>query len=1115
VQVVAKTEVIDEISHGKLATVYHYRHGYWDGAEREFRGFGRVDTYDTESFEQYNSASEFYKGKFVPSSSNPLHINGQVVFDTVNLEHYSPPTLTKNWFQLGPVGGEFGDWKELTFSEEYWQQDPNVLKRPAQTLQMLKDLPRRLQRDAIRTLRGNTLRSETYTYNYLQGPAARPFSVSENRQGIQLLFVKKDPLRAETGRYGILFRMPNAVFFPFAHASRSSQWEEGSEPLTTFSFSGEYDNYGHPLRSASLALPQGIIPPYTQAVGTQPNQSILATLSTSKYIYKDTAENYLCDRLCQSASYEALQDPGQNVFDMAEQLMQQQIITNGSTNLLPLSCSLNYYDGQAFSGLPFGQVGKHGAVVRTENLVITNSRIHDAYGSNTPQCFKSSPDYSTYPTDFQNSLQNNDPRLGYQYLNSPNHIAGWYSCEVKNKYDFQDAQIASPKGLLLQSKDAFDNLSEIIYDTYRFLPLEARQYYSATHYLSTQAEYDYRLFKPVQVSDENQNRSRFEYSPLGLLKSTALIGQAGKNEGDIVSENPLVVVPSTWFEYDLNAFYNSQSPVWVKSFQREKHWQQDPTHNSPTLQKAEYSDGFGRLLQTRAQAEDLIFGATPGERLTGNSGLPAEQNANNQNAIGKLRSLHQAHNVVVSGWKVYNNKGMVVEEYEPFFSSGFAYQSSKQTQYQLAKMRIKYDAGGRPTETTHPDGSKNLVVYGAPHSITAPPLGEGAATMFSPSPWVRFAYDQNDLGSLTNTSQAYTGAFTPKSEHIDALGRTLRTTEHLAQSTENVVMRYEYDIQGNLKKVIDTLGRQAFRYWYDLKQKRDEEDSGANVLKTIHIDKGEQITLYDASFKPIELKDAKGSWVLNAYDKLQRPTQFWGQDITGESITLRQFFEYGTDVSKNLLGKLHKLYDEAGLIVNEEFDFKGNLLKKHRQTLKHSELLSVFDGPPANWNVQCYRVDWTGLNTSILSTKEFRTITAYDALNRITRLTYPDDADNVANELVPTYNNAGALEKVIFNNETYVEHIAYNAKGQRILLALGNQIMTRYTYDTQTFRLLRQRSEKYIRTHLNGMITYAYYSGTNKQDYHYQYDLVGNILKITDKSPEAGVGGSASLERNF
>ena len=55
VQVVARVEVIDEISGGKLTTEYRYHHGYWDGEEREFRGFGMVEQLDTETFARYHA----------------------------------------------------------------------------------------------------------------------------------------------------------------------------------------------------------------------------------------------------------------------------------------------------------------------------------------------------------------------------------------------------------------------------------------------------------------------------------------------------------------------------------------------------------------------------------------------------------------------------------------------------------------------------------------------------------------------------------------------------------------------------------------------------------------------------------------------------------------------------------------------------------------------------------------------------------------------------------------------------------------------------------------------------------------------------------------------------
>ena len=56
VQVVARVEVIDAISQGKLTSEYRYHHGYWDGAEREFRGFGRVDQRNTEIFADFSQS---------------------------------------------------------------------------------------------------------------------------------------------------------------------------------------------------------------------------------------------------------------------------------------------------------------------------------------------------------------------------------------------------------------------------------------------------------------------------------------------------------------------------------------------------------------------------------------------------------------------------------------------------------------------------------------------------------------------------------------------------------------------------------------------------------------------------------------------------------------------------------------------------------------------------------------------------------------------------------------------------------------------------------------------------------------------------------------------------
>ena len=97
----------------------------------------------------------------------------------------------------------------------------------------------------------------------------------------------------------------------------------------------------------------------------------------------------------------------------------------------------------------------------------------------------------------------------------------------------------------------------------------------------------------------------------------------------------------------------------------------------------------------------------------------------------------------------------------------------------------------------------------------------------------------------------------------------------------------------------------------------------------------------------------------------------------------------------------------------------------------------------------------------LLETTAYQTTATYDALNRIKRMQIPQDVEGKRRELRPIYNNAGGLEKVFLDDTLYVERIAYDAKGQRALIAYGNGVMTRYAYDPQTFRLKRLRSERY------------------------------------------------------
>ena len=170
VQVVARVEVIDQISLGKLTTEYRYHHGYWDGTEREFRGFGMVEQLDTETFADYHT----------PGAHGP-----ETRFEAVLDKHFSPPLLTKTWFHQGPVDLETGDWEELDWSADYWPGDPQALAHSKVINAFLQTLiDPRYRRDALRALRGSTLRTELYALDGTERED-RPYTVTEQAYGLR------------------------------------------------------------------------------------------------------------------------------------------------------------------------------------------------------------------------------------------------------------------------------------------------------------------------------------------------------------------------------------------------------------------------------------------------------------------------------------------------------------------------------------------------------------------------------------------------------------------------------------------------------------------------------------------------------------------------------------------------------------------------------------------------------------------------------------------------------------------------------------------------------------------------------------------------------------------
>ena len=174
-------------------------------------------------------------------------------------------------------------------------------------------------------------------------------------------------------------------------------------------------------------------------------------------------------------------------------------------------------------------------------------------------------------------------------------------------------------------------------------------------------------------------------------------------------------------------------------------------------------------------------------------------------------------------------------------------------------------------------------------------------------------------------------------------------------------------------------------------------------------------------------------------------------------------------------------------------------------------ILAVFDQASANnWQVTPFQINWqpganqalADIEAALLETTAYQTSTTYDAMNRVKQIKFPQDVEGKRRTLLLSYNPAWSVLRKFFSDDAlYIDRIAYDAKGQRALVAYGNGVMTRYAYDPQTFRLKRLRSERYAKADA------ASYAPTGEafQDFGYDYDLTGNILAICDLTPGSGI----------
>ena len=1150
VHVVERVETYDHISRNRFVSHYAYHHGYFDGEEREFRGFGMVEQWDTEEI-----------GSLAPSGGEGWG-EGAINFDAVS---NVPPMHTKTWFHTGVYVDRAHI--SLQFENEYYREPG--LSDDAFRNQLLPDthLPDGLsleeEREACRALKGQMLRQEVYADDAGPDPSEEakqrgrtPYSVVEQDFTIR-------PLQPRAGNR-------HAVFFTHPREAITYHYERNpTDPRIQHALTLDVDEFGNVLkevaigygrRQPDLSLPKDedrekqtrSLLTYTENSVTNaideagahrtPLSSEAQTFELTGYAPTGLAGRYqpadfvesdpnrpgrLRHKVTDNVAYEAdaTANPCRRPIEWLRTLYR------------PDDCGASR--GDALALLPLGTREPRALPGESYQLAFTPGLLDGVFRRDGAPLLPDAPSVLGGTGGDQG---------GYVDLDGNGH---WWI--PSGRAFFSSDSTASPAAELTEARahfflprryrDPFGQDAFVDFDANDLLMAETRD---ALGNRVTVGANDYRVLQPRIVSDPNRNRTEVAFDALGLVVGTAVMGKPlpAPPEGDTLggfvadltlaqldqfmtaprqpSANPkeseatqivrdVLQAATTRIVYDLDRFQRLGEPPFAATIARETHVSEvEPGQASKLQVSLSYSDGYGREIQQKLQAE-------PGPVVEGGPVF-------NPRWVG-------------SGWTIFNNKGNPVRQYEPFFSSTHRFEFG--VQFGVSPV-LFYDPLDRVIATLHPNHTYEKVIFDPwrqttwdmndtvlDNPRTDPDIRGYTAEYFaglpaSPPapPWQTWhAQRQNGvLGTqeLVAAEKAAGHAATPATAHFDALGRPFLTLAHNGFAADGAPIefatRVTLDIEGNQREVIDALDRVVMRYAYDML---------GNRIYQLSMEAGARWMLNDATGNPIRTWDNREHAFRTEYDPLRRPLRSYvtGADPNRPGHTLltdRQVYgeQHPEAVQRNLRGHLYLHLDQAGAVTGEAHDFKGNSLHITRRIAREYKKAISWDlanaALPDIATDVLVPADVDAALNPLLDSGTYTSHTTYDALNRPVTQRTPDNS-----VVRPTYNEANLLERVdvMLRGATaggkpvwtsFVANIDYDAKGQRTRIDYGNGASTFYEYDPLTFRLM------HLLTRRNDIVfpddcpqpPPTNWPGCHVQDLHYTYDPAGNITRIRDDAQQ-------------
>ncbi|MFC5926486.1 SpvB/TcaC N-terminal domain-containing protein [Micromonospora vulcania] len=1093
VHVVSRATVRDRWLGTSFTSTYSYHHGYFDGPEREFRGFGRVEQVDVEDYGTFAAAN--------PASP----------YVTADHRLYQPPVKTITWFHTGAPAGE----RALHQLTSEYRRFPGPFSERVLPEPDLRDLGVTTdeRREALRACKGVVLRQEVYELDAValqrgRSEPVRLFSVTSHSCRIELVQPRGPNRHA-------VFHVTDGEEVTYHHELDLRDPASQPDPRISHRLNLEVDELGnvrqtvtvgYPRRPPTPTTPDPLLPDGAAALIAAVQGEMHVTYARMGYTGDVVADpdDYRLRLPCETRTYEVTGVwPAGDYFTPDEVLLAVTSAATIPSHVLPdrrtAQKRLVGHDRSVFftetldAALPLGEVTARALPYETYSLALTDGLLTAVFDD------RLTAEVTVVLDDEATSGYRHEPESGHWRCSG---TAGF--------------QATAAQHFLLPERytDPFGNVTLLEHDPHD-LYLRA-----STDALGNRTEvvgFDFRVLAPDEIEDVNGNRSQVRFDVLGRPAALAMSGKAGEGERLGPADDDLDAA-------ELAAFFGTDDydparavALLGEATTRYLH------HLGETVRDGEVVWGEHpscAAVITREQHADLPGGGvqTAFEYSGGTGGTVVQKvQAEPATAGGPLRW-------VGNGRTVLNNKGKPVKQYEPYFSPasvGHRFEDPPETGVTPV---LFYDAVGRLVRTDHPDGTWSRAEF---------------------SPWQVAAYDPNDTvlepdnawysrmststaGPERRAARMAAGhADTPPHSVLDSLGRTVLTVDHNRTATGDVkhVTFTRLAADGQPLWVQDARGNRVMQYVtppsaagpYRLDHPENLAPTGGapgydlagESLFQHGMDGGGRWLLPDAAGKPLFAWNSRGFRSRSTYDALHRPvgvfvrasgdTTLAGTDRDPDQppgpevlVEWRLYGEAHPDPAANLRGRPHRVFDGAGTTVNEAYDFKGNLLAGSRR------FAADHRGVP-DWSVLHGLVDPDQVAAAaepLLEPGPARTTRiSYDALNRPVVVTTPDGSVRRT-----TFDVAGLLDRVDVELSgvatSFVTNVEHDARGRRQRIDYGNGATTSYEYDPLTLRLTRMRTTRPGGPDATASALFV--SPAVVQDLRYTYDAVGNITRIED-----------------